>query len=200
MKELVQRHLGSDNSFESGKTKGYAVLGLRVMMGWIFLTSGLSKLIDNGFAYKYASIYLSKATPVAVPDISMSFPEVLGAPGILLVEAGTFVVEPLMNIFASLSFIGPLVVLTELLLGTALLLGVLTRLAAVGGSVLMVFFYYGNAEWKHGLVNGDFVYMAVLVALAAFNAGKIYGADSYISKNLRPENKWLKLVLGVEGE
>lgn len=68
----------------------------------------------------------------------------------------------------------------ELLIGLGLLVGGLTRLAAFWGAFMMLMFYFGNWDVAHGLVNGDFAYMLVFLAVAAFGAGRILGVDSYI--------------------
>lgn len=163
--------------YEIDRPGTYAVLGLRLTMGWILFHSGLSKLAD-GLAYPYAATYLSEAVPVAQPEIAFTFPEVIGIPGALLVSAGAVVVEPLLALFAAVPHIGKLVILTELFVGTALLLGAVTRLASLTGAFLMLLFYYGNAEWEHGLLNGDAVYLFAFLSIAMLGAGRVAGLDA----------------------
>ncbi|MFB6143834.1 MAG: DoxX family protein, partial [Candidatus Nanohaloarchaea archaeon] len=175
---------------------GRVAVAFRLMMGWIFLTSGLSKL-EGGFSYGYASQYLSKAVPVQTPELVMSFPEILGVPGLLLVKLGTFVMEPLLSFFSGLPFIGQLVIITELFIGLSLVLGLLTRLGSVTGVFMMIMFYYGNADWGHGLLNADIVYMAVFISLIVLDAGRTLSLDSYISEKIETDNRILKAFLGV---
>lgn len=197
MKESLYEYFTTSEGLKSGKWQAYSILALRLMMGWIFFTSGLGKMFDkNGIAFKYASVYLSNATPIVTPHIAFSIPEILGVPGLLVVKAGTLFVEPLMNILAGLSFIGPLVVVSEIAVGIALLLGVLTRLSAIGGAFMMLLYYYGSAAWKQGLINGDLAYMAIFLTVATFNAGRIYGLDEYISEKIETENRYLEFLLG----
>jgi thiosulfate dehydrogenase (quinone) large subunit len=68
----------------------------------------------------------------------------------------------------------------EVLIGLGLLVGALTRLAAFFGALMMLLFYLGNWNVQHGLINGDFAYMLVLLSVAAFGAGRILGLDTYI--------------------
>ena len=47
---------------------------------------------------------------------------------------------------------------------------------------MMVMFYFGNWNVAHGYINGDFAYMLVFLAVAAFGAGRILGLDKYIEQ------------------
>ncbi|MFB6166653.1 MAG: DoxX family protein [Candidatus Nanohaloarchaea archaeon] len=192
----MQKLRDAADRFELDRKGSYAVLGLRLMMGWVFLHSGLSKLAENGLAYGYASKYLSGATPAASPHIAFSFPEILGIPGAAVVKAGAAVAAPLFELLASLPFIGTLVVITEISIGLALILGGFTRLASYVGAFMMFLFYYGNAAWKHGLLNGDAVYLFVLLALACLGAGRIFGLDETLRENdFTEKHPWLKYLL-----
>jgi len=59
---------------------------------------------------------------------------------------------------------------------------VLTRLAAFFGAFMMLVFYFGNWDVTHGLVNGDFAYMLVFLAVAALGAGRVLGLDAIIER------------------
>jgi thiosulfate dehydrogenase [quinone] large subunit len=58
----------------------------------------------------------------------------------------------------------------------------MTRLAAFFGAFMMLMFYFGNWSIEHGVINGDFAYMLVFLAVAAFGAGRILGLDTYIEQ------------------
>ncbi len=45
---------------------------------------------------------------------------------------------------------------------------------------MMLTFYFGNWDVAHGFINGDFAYMLVFLAVAAFGAGRILGLDTSI--------------------
>jgi len=70
----------------------------------------------------------------------------------------------------------------QILIGLGLLVGGVTRLAAFWGAFMMVLFYFGNWEVEHGLINGDFAYMLVFLAVAAFGAGRILGLDAIVER------------------
>ncbi|MFB6131695.1 MAG: DoxX family membrane protein, partial [Salinigranum sp.] len=70
----------------------------------------------------------------------------------------------------------------ELAIGLGLIFGVLTRLAAFWGAFMMLLFYFGNWDVSNGYINGDFAYMLVFLAVAAFGAGHIRGLDRYIEQ------------------
>ncbi|MFC7045807.1 DoxX family protein [Halobacteriaceae archaeon GCM10025711] len=131
------------------------VLALRGMMGYAFLHAGWTKLYETGPFD--ATGYL-----LHVPDAS-----------------------PLSGLFAWMGstgwFVGYVNVAVpwgELFVGIALLVGAFVRLAAFWGAVMMLLFYFGNWEVQYGLINGDFAYAFVFLAIAAFGAGRIVGVDT----------------------
>jgi thiosulfate dehydrogenase [quinone] large subunit len=60
----------------------------------------------------------------------------------------------------------------------------------------MVFFYLGNADWTHGLVNGDLFGLVLFVTLATFGAGRILGLDAYIEEMDLGKSRLAKFLLG----
>ncbi len=64
-----------------------------------------------------------------------------------------------------------------LLIGLGLMLGIMTRLAAVGGIIWMAIFYTAVAIWPafNPFLNDHVVYAVVLVGLILANAGRYYG-------------------------
>ncbi|MDL5362312.1 DoxX family protein [Halalkalicoccus sp. NIPERK01] len=137
------------------------VLALRLMMGLAFLNAGLSKLLG---------------------------PEPFSAQGFLLgaVPANG---GPLVDVFAwigqtgwMLAFVDVAVPFGQVAIGLALLVGAFVRLAAFWGAFMMATFYFANWDVAHGLINGDFAYMLVFLAVAAFGAGRILGLDTLIER------------------
>ncbi len=67
---------------------------------------------------------------------------------------------------------------------------------------MMLLFYFGNWDIAHGVINGDFAYMLVFLAVAAFGAGRILGLDAWIesydlgSQTLLERYPRLEYVLG----
>jgi thiosulfate dehydrogenase [quinone] large subunit len=84
----------------------------------------------------------------------------------------------------------------ELLIGLVVMVGALTRLAAFFGSFLMFFFYFGNADWEHGFVNGDLMGLLLFLTIIVFAAGRIWGIDAYLEETSTvTERPWLRYVL-----
>ncbi|MGQ3412104.1 DoxX family membrane protein [Natrinema sp. LN54] len=158
----------SHNTFEStvrGYTVGgrahslsaWFVLSLRLMMGYAFAYSGFTKLVAaepfsaGGYV---ANVAATNGNPLASVFAWMG--------------STPWVVE-----FANVA-----VPWGELLIGLGLLVGAFVRLAAFFGAFMMLMFYFGNWDMAHGFINGDFAYMLVFLAVAAFGAGRILGLDA----------------------
>ena len=137
------------------------VLALRLMMGYAFAYSGFTKIVAA---------------------------EPFSAGGYLANVAATNG-NPLAGMFAWMGstpwfveFANVAVPWGELFIGLGLLVGAFVRLAAFFGALMMVMFYFGNWDIAHGVINGDFAYMLVFLAVAAFAAGRILGLDKYIEQ------------------
>ncbi|GGL37867.1 hypothetical protein GCM10009037_21850 [Halarchaeum grantii] len=135
------------------------VLALRLMMGFAFAYSGFTKLVAAepfGAGGYLANVAAANGNPLA--------------PVFAWMGATPWFVE-----FASVA-----VPWGELLIGLGLLVGLMTRLAAFFGALMMLMFYFGNWEVAHGVINGDFAYMLVFLSVAAFAGGRILGLDRYV--------------------
>ncbi|MFC3477901.1 DoxX family protein [Halobacterium litoreum] len=151
------------------------VLALRLMMGYAFLSSGVDKLLGGGFA---AGGYLTNVAAANGNPLEGMFAWMANTPWFL-------------------DFVNVAVPVGEALIGVALLLGAVTRLAAFFGAFMMLMFYFGNWSVGHGYVNGDFAYMLVFLAVAAFGAGRILGVDAYLERlDVVKHNAWLRYLLG----
>ncbi|NHN57580.1 MULTISPECIES: DoxX family protein [Halorussus] len=136
------------------------VLALRLMMGYAFLYSGWDKITAaEPFS---ATGYLMNAVPAASPLVDLFH---------WMGSTAWFA-----------DFLSVAVPWGELLIGLALLVGAFTRLAAFFGAFMMLMFYFSNWDVAHGLINGDFAYMLVFLAVAAFGAGRILGLDAIIEQ------------------
>lgn len=175
----------------------YGLLIVRLTVGWIFLHSGIGKLVEDGLAYGYASTYLQEATPLATPDIALGLPGLLELPVAILVTAGATVMEPVFHLLAGCPFIGPLVVICETVIGLGLILGAFTRVLGLLGAFMMLLFYYGNAEWSHGLINGDMVYLILFLIAALAGTGRVLGLDERLRQtSLVQDHPRLRYLLG----
>ena len=137
------------------------VLALRLMIGYAFLYSGYTKIVA--------------ADPFNA--------------GGYLTHSAAANGNPLAGVFAWMGstpwfveFTSIAVPWGELLIGLGLIVGALVRLAAFFGALMMLMFYFGNWDMAHGFINGDFAYMLVFLAVAAFGAGRILGLDAFIER------------------
>jgi thiosulfate dehydrogenase [quinone] large subunit len=131
---------------------------LRVVTGWWFFHAGLTKLIEDGLAFGYGPAYLKGMTGTALGPI----PVWMGNNLAWLIEPG--------------------VPLFETLIGLGLMFGALTRLASVGGIMFMSLFWIGNAEFGHGLVNGDLMGLMLFATVIVVGAGRYYGLDAILEQ------------------
>lgn len=140
---------------------------LRFTMGWIFAYSGFDKLI-RGFD---ASGFLINATQGPL--------------------GGWF--QSLGENSAALNVIEPLVVWGEILIGVALIFGVLTRWAAFWGAAMMFMFYLAQFPPAHNpFMEYYLVYILVLGVLGGLGAGRIFGLDNMIERL-----PWVRRVPGA---
>lgn len=177
--------LGRRVSFDYSETwVAWSVLGLRVVMAWIFLQAGLEKLLDDGWS---AQGYIDPNSGFGVtPD------------------------NPFADLFTSMvdsvGMVDPLVIYGQLLIGLALLLGILVRWSAFWGFVMLLLFWMASLQGglaeglpvEHGyVVNSDIVYMLLLFGLGAVGAGRILGLDAYLEDlPVVERNPWLRYLLG----
>lgn len=179
--------LGRRVTFDYSETWiAWSVLGLRVIMAYVFLQAGLSKLADEGWTNPGA--WSAEGFLVHAVDEANPFADILAS-------------------FADyLWLFDPLVMWGQILIGLALLLGVFFRFAAFMGALQMFFFWIaafegGLAEGfpiAHGyIVDYTFVYMLILFALGAVGAGRILGIDEWLEQQpFVQNNPWMRYLLG----
>lgn len=151
------RLLGRNLTFEYHDVLVPFTLLLRLSMAWIFLWAGFDKLI-GGFS---ASSFLQFGTSGPFQSFWVS-----------LGESQTAV-----------NIINPIVVTSQILMGFALLLGVVTRFTLFGAGVQMFLFYISQFPPEHDLfLDYYLVYIVVYMLLGALGAGRVLGADRYIEQ------------------
>lgn len=128
---------------------------LRVSMGILFLYAGVTKLVDPSWS---AGGYLQGAKTLS------SFYNMLANSSLL----------PVVDFFNKYGLT---------LLGTSLILGAGVRLSAPLGVVLMFLYYIPVLQFPYVgthsfLVDEHIVYIAVLLVLYSFHAGRVYGIGS----------------------
>lgn len=171
--ELQTNVLGSDVSLRfSAPWAAYWLAFVRILTGWWMFHAGLTKVMEWPF----------------------------DASGYLLYASGGTVLEPVLvfvgNNGALLAFSNFMVPVGELLIGLGVMIGGFTRLASFFGAFLMVFFYFTNAGWGHGLFNGDLMGLILFITLAVFGAGRVFGLDQYLEKMNWAQSRWARLMMG----
>jgi thiosulfate dehydrogenase [quinone] large subunit len=152
---------------------------LRLFMGWTFLWAFIDKTFALGFAtgrledgtVDSAAAWVNGASPTAgVIGFALTHPFqgfYQSITGYQMTEAG-----PTVAAWVDWVYMGALV-----LIGLGLILGVMTRLAAIGGIAWMAIFYTATAIWpEHNpFLDDHVVYAVILVGLILANAGRYYG-------------------------
>ena len=172
--------LGRDVQFNYSETwLAYSMLGLRLVIAWVFLQAGLSKLFEGGVGEPLAwssAGFLENAIAEANPLY------------------GVF------QLFAEYTVIvDPMVIFGQILIGLALLFGVLFRFAALMGALQVSFFWMAaGLPMENGyVIDSSFVYMLLLFGLGAWGAGRILGIDRYLEElAVVRNNPWLRYLLG----
>ncbi|MDS0297491.1 DoxX family membrane protein [Halogeometricum sp. S1BR25-6] len=156
-----------------GTIAGYWLVALRLITGYWFLHAGWTKFaFVSGEAFDASGYLANNSGPIQ---------------GFFAWVAATPWLMDVTNVMIPAG---------EFLIGLGLIVGALVRLASFFGALLMAFFYLGNADWAHGLVNGDLFGLVLFVTLATFGAGRILGLDAYLEKLDLADNRVAKFILG----
>lgn len=178
-RELEVELFGKTDSFSYSETwLGYSIIGLRLLLAWVFLQAGLEKLLGD-----FSSTGFLNGIPEANPFYAV-FQVFAAYPGI----------------------IDPLVMYGQILIGLALLLGAAFRFSAAMGGIMMSLFWLASFKGgfmaglpiEHGyVVTETLVYAVLLFGLGAWGAGRLFGLDARIEdKEFVQNNSWLKYLLG----
>ena len=142
---------------------------VRVLIGAVWLNGGIEKLLNPDFPRQFADSLAAGGFVSQAPPFFQDF------------MRGTVV--PNAELFAQLMRAG------ELTLGIALILGLLTNLAAVGSAVLsvMILLSQGGVGLGTGLGTPEFLTMNVLIALLSVvvlfsAAAKVFSVDSRLAR------------------
>lgn len=141
----------------------------RIALGWVFFWSFLDKLLGLGFATAAEGAWIRGGSPTA---------------GFL--RFGT--AGPLADLYAGLAdsaVVEALFMFGLLGLGVALLLGIAMRMAAYGGSLLMLLMWSAHLPPQNNpVVDQHIVYLLTLWGLMASRAGRTWGLG----------RRWEKLI------
>jgi uncharacterized membrane protein YphA (DoxX/SURF4 family) len=155
----------TESLFSATALKAVAFV-LRVFIGWHFLYEGVVKLVDPGWT---SAPYLLSSQWM----LSDLFHWIAGNPAILGVV-------DFLNVWGLI------------LIGSALILGLLSRTACIFGSLLLLLYYVANPPFGSSLatntgeghylfVNKNLIEMAALWLIAVFPSGSLWGLDRLIS-------------------
>lgn len=138
---------------------------IRIYIGYTWLTSGLGKIMSGGFdasGFMQGAIASSKGADAAVQGWWGVFLEKVALP-----NAGLF------------SF---MVQWGEVLVGIALILGIVTNFAALMGITMnFAFLFSGTVS-----VNGQMAVLTIFLIVAGYNAGR-YGLDHWITPFIKKQ-------------
>ena len=144
----------------SGVLARYLLAGLRLALGWIFLWAFLDKTFGLGHETASAKSWLNGGSPTK---------------GFL----GSGAEGPFTSFYHSIAgaaVVDVLFMVALLAIGTALLLGIGMRLAAVAGTVLLVMMWTAVLPPANNLFMDDhLIYAGLLILLAVLGAGNTLG-------------------------
>lgn len=151
--------------FSMKKSLKVSVVLLRLLLGWLFLYSGLTKVLDPAWS---AAGFLGGAE---------NFSAIYG----WFASA------------ANIGWVDFLNEWGQLFIGLGLVFGTLTRMACFAGVLLMVLYYLPGLSFPyvdHGfLVDSHIIYAAAFLLLANLRAGQYLGFDQYLQKKFK--NFWI---------
>ncbi len=173
-REMEAELFGRDVEFEYSETwVGYALIGLRVVMGWTLFYGGVTKVLDPEWS---ARGFLLFGIPEGNPFAGL---------WTTIADEWLWLVDPLNAWGLTLT-------------GLAIIVGAFLRWSAFWGAVMMLFYWLAAFPLEHSFVVDDHVvYAMLLFGLGAFGAGRILGVDAWLEDTaFVRRNPWLRLFLG----
>lgn len=141
----------------------------RIALGGLMFEAGVSKLLSGTFSA--AELLGESSGPFAEFFLSLA-----NNPDLL----------PIIN---------NLVMWGELLVGVALILGILVRFASFWGALMMLLYYLPSLPPASGWINQQIIYLLLFVLFMFSGAGYFLGLDSLAAKFERTKHP-LRIILG----
>jgi thiosulfate dehydrogenase [quinone] large subunit len=151
---------------------------IRIAIGWVFLWSFLDKAFALGFS-------TGRNPETGVIDFFGPDAWINGAsPTAGFLQFGVHTKEPFTSFYQGLAgaaWVDWVYMIALLAIGTALILGIGTRLAAIGGILWMAFFYTASAVWpEHNpFLDEHVIYAIALAGIAYVGAGRYLGLGGW---------------------
>lgn len=147
---------------------------LRLLIGWHLLFEGISKLLTPG----WSSIGFLRESQWIMSSLAKWIAS----------DAGVLSVVDFLNIWGLIA------------IGLGLILGLLTRTAAISGTLLLLMYYFNNApitgieysipsEGNNLIVSKTLIEAIALFAVAVFPTGSIFGLDALVTRFINRKNK-----------
>jgi thiosulfate dehydrogenase [quinone] large subunit len=159
--------------------KGWVFWGLlRLSMGWVFFWAFLDKLFGLGFA-------TGRNPETGAIDFGSADAWINGgSPTEGFLSFGLHTKEPFTGWYSDLAgqgWVDWVYMLSMAAIGILLLLGIATRLAAIGGVIWMILFYTASAIWPENnpFLDDHIVYAIILAGLAYVGAGRYLGLGAW---------------------
>lgn len=138
------------------KTSKFALVGLRVALGWLIFYAGISKLLNPEWS---AAGFLANAKSFTGLFQWFASPEIL----------------PITNFLNEWGLT---------LIGASLILGIFVRISSVFGIVLMALYYLPILTFPYAgatsfIVDQHVIFSLVFVLLASMRAGRYYGLENW---------------------
>ncbi len=178
--ELVDRpteHTPTEQTPGERRAARYVFAGLRIVVGWVFLWAFLDKLFGLGFSTPSERSWLNGGSPTKG----------------FLGSSATGPFEGFYKDIAGAGWANGLFMIALLGIGTALLLGIGMRIAAVSGALLYVLMWtVALPPETNPLVDDHIVGALVVVALALVHAGDTWGLGRWWKgQPIVQRNRWL---------
>jgi thiosulfate dehydrogenase [quinone] large subunit len=147
---------------------------LRILIGWHLLYEGISKLSMPEWS---SALFLSDSQWI-----------LSGLADWIISNSGVLSVVDFLNTWGLIA------------IGTGLILGLLTRVAAYAGTLLLFVYYLNNipligveynmpAEGNYLIVSKTLIEAAALLVLAVFPTGSVFGLDIFMVRNTKSKNE-----------
>lgn len=155
----------------------YAIAAARILLGFIFLWAFFDKLIGLGFSTPPKGAWLNGGSPTT---------------GFLKAAEGPF--ASFFNNLAGNAWVDWLFMVGLLCIGLALVLGIVVRLNAVAGSVLLLLMYAASLPLKtNPVIDEHIIYIVLLIIIAyALPYQKWSLADWWRRSRLVKRHSWLQ--------